>query len=443
MNVSLLTDMYELTMLQAAIKDGTVNRKAAFEVFARSLPNGFRYGVFAGLGRLLPMIEEFRFEGEELKWLREANIIDRDTYLYLSDYRFKGTITAYREGDLYFPHSPVLTVEGTFGECVLLETLILSVLNADSAIATKAARMVSEANGRKIIEMGSRRTHERSAVDAARAAYIAGFAATSNLQAGMTYGVPVTGTAAHAWTLAHGQEVEAFVAQIEGLGVETAMLVDTYDTEQGIANACEAASKYGAEGPGAIRIDSGDFFSGTQKARALLDELGATETKILVSGDMDEYTMKDLREAPIDGFGVGTKLVSTPPSGFVYKLVEIEQATGGVAGLSGETYMRRVAKKSKGKVSVGGKKTAYRLYDAEGVVTREVYYTDHVYDSSVEHEPKARLLNIVVMEDGTHMPETLESTRLFHTVEKALLPEGEQRVWVGTFDPFLTAEHVS
>ncbi len=449
MSVSLLTDQYELTMLQAAIADGTADRKATFEVFARSLPEGFRYGVFGGLGRLLPMIEEFTFNTDELTWLEQAGIVDLDTRNWLANYRFTGTVTAYREGDLYFPQSPVLTVEGTFGECVILETLILSVLNADSSIMTKAARMVSEANGRNIIEMGSRRTHERAAVDVARAAYIAGFSATSNLQAGMTYGIPTTGTAAHAWTLAHDSEEDAFAAQINGLGFQTTLLVDTYNIREGVERAMDAvrlASNGRIAGPGAIRIDSGDLYTEAFKAREQLDSRGAEQTKIVVSGDMDEYTMKDLKDAPIDGYGVGTKLVSTKPSGFVYKLVEIERVKG-----DGSTYMSRVSKNSKNKVSVGGKKRAWRQYDDRGTIKREFYRTDANHTApgspyqSAEEKGAVRTLTDVVMEKGRTIVNiegitALMEARAFHADEKHCLPSGEQRVWVGEFSPFLTAE---
>ena len=191
---ALLTDQYELTMVSAALRDGTAGRNCVFEVFARRLPTGRRYGVVAGPGRLLELIRDFRFTDEEVDFLRQAKIVDSATADWLAGYRFTGDIDGYAEGELFFPGSPIMTVSGTFAECVVLETLILSVLNHDCAIAAGAARMVTAARGRPIIEMGSRRTHEDAAVAAARAAYLAGFASTSNLAAGHRYGIPTTGT---------------------------------------------------------------------------------------------------------------------------------------------------------------------------------------------------------------------------------------------------------
>ena len=203
MTSALLTDQYELTMVDAALKDGTADRRCVFEVFARRLPDGRRYWVVAGLGRFLTALTDFRFGDEEIGFLRDRGVIDAGTAAYLADYRFTGSIRAYREGEVFFPNSPVLQIEGTFAEAVVLETLALSIFNADSAIASAAARMVSAADHRPLAEMGSRRTGEWNAVAAARAAYIAGFGATSNLEAGRSWGIPTMGTAAHAFTLLH------------------------------------------------------------------------------------------------------------------------------------------------------------------------------------------------------------------------------------------------
>src|SRR5215471_5421961 len=208
----LLTDKYELTMLAAALRDGTADRRTTFELFARRLPDGRRYGVVAGTGRLLEALPQFRFDDDACELV--AQFLDPDTVGYLRDFRFGGDIDGYAEGELYFPGSPVLSVTGSFAECVVLETLALSIFNHDTAIASAAARMVSAARERPLVEMGSRRTHEQAAVAAARAAYIAGFAASSNLEARFTYGVPSGGTAAHAFTLVHDSEQDAFTAQL-------------------------------------------------------------------------------------------------------------------------------------------------------------------------------------------------------------------------------------
>src|SRR6201996_3134876 len=236
-STALLTDHYELTMLQGALHSGAAQRRTIFEVFARHLPHGRRYGVVAGTGRLLDALERFRFDAADLDFLRASDIVDDVTLRYLESYRFTGNIWGYAEGDCYFPGSPIVVVEGTFAEAVILETITLSILNHDCAIASAASRMVSAAGDRPLIEMGSRRTHEEAAVAAARAAYLAGFSATSNLEARRRHGVPTTGTSAHAFTLLHDSEADAFRAQIDALGVGTTLLVDTYDITAGIETA--------------------------------------------------------------------------------------------------------------------------------------------------------------------------------------------------------------
>jgi nicotinate phosphoribosyltransferase len=337
-----------------------------FEVFARSLPGRRRYGVVAGMGRLVEALPDLRFHDDMLDFLRSSGVVDDDTCRWLSRYRFDGSIDAYAEGEAYFPGSPVAVVEGTFAECVVLETLILSVLNHDSAVATAAARMVCAANGRPCIEMGSRRTHEEAALAAARAAYLAGFAATSNLAAGDRWGVPTTGTAAHAFTLAHDDELGAFTAQVAALGPGTTLLVDTYDVEQGIRNAV------GVAGPalGAIRLDSGDLLTEAHRARRLLDELGATGTRIVVTSDLDENSIARLGSAPVDAYGVGTALVTgsgVPTAGFVYKLVARETGSGWAA----------VEKRSVGKGSRGGRKSPARRHAGGVAVAEQVWVGRH------------------------------------------------------------------
>ena len=356
-STALYTDHYELTMLAAALRDGTAQRRCVFEVFARRLPKGRRYGVVCGTGRLIEAIMNFRFDEEELDFLQRTGVIDADTARWLANYRFTGDIEGYPEGELYFPGSPILTVTGTFAETVVLETLVLSVLNHDCAIASAAARMVTAAHGRPIIEMGSRRTHEEAAIACARAAYLAGFASTSNLAAGKRYGIPTAGTAAHAFTLLHDSEPEAFSSQVATLGKDTTLLVDTYDITQGIRNAIAVA------GPRlrAIRLDSGDMSVLAAQAREQLDALGAKDTKIVVSGDLDEFQIAALAAEPVDMYGVGTSLVTgsgVPTAQLVYKLVEVDG--------------RPVVKRSENKATRGGKKTAVRRHKPTGTATEEV-----------------------------------------------------------------------
>jgi nicotinate phosphoribosyltransferase len=380
---ALLTDHYELTMVRAALRSGTAARRAVFEMFARHLPNGRRYGVVAGTGRLLDALKQFRFGDRELEYLERARIADAPTLEFLRNYRFSGDVWGYAEGDCYFPGSPILVVEGTFAEAVILETLALSIYNHDSAIASAASRMVQAAHGRPLVEMGSRRTHERAAIAAARAAYIAGFATTSNLRAGYQYGLPTSGTSAHAFTLVHDGEEKAFAAQLDALGPGTTLLVDTYDVADAIATAVELA------GPelGAIRIDSGDLAAVAREARAQLDSLGAGKTRIILTGDLDEFSIAALAAEPVDGYGVGTSLVTgsgAPTCAFVYKLVA--RADG-----EGPGPLRPVAKRSVGKPSRGGRKWAVRQLDEAGSAAAEVV-TDYEPNGGNGSRPLLQLL---------------------------------------------------
>jgi len=408
---ALLTDQYELTMLQAALRSGTAGRRAVFEVFARSLPAGRRYGIVAGTGRLLDAIEAFRFGQAELEFLTANGIVDKPTTQWLEKYRFSGNIWGYSEGDCFFPESPILVVEGTFAEAVLVETIALSILNHDCAIASAASRMVQVANGRPIIEMGSRRTHEWAAVAAARAAYIAGFATTSNLEAGRRYGVPTAGTAAHSFTLLHDSERHAFQVQLAALGESTTLLIDTYDIERAVQTAVKIA------GPalGAVRIDSGDLGVMARRVRDQLDSLGAHDTRIVVTGDLDEFGIAALGAAPVDGYGVGTSLVTgsgAPTASLVYKLVARTDTA------APDALMRPVAKRSPGKPSRGGRKTAVRRIDGHGTA-----YTETVSTGEPTPGPHDRVLLVPLVRDGEIIGrEPLTKARERHTRSLAELP---------------------
>lgn len=361
---ALMTDMYEYTMLDACLKDGTANRKCVFEVFTRHLPAGRRYGVVAGTGRILDALEHFHLDDEDLKFLADRKVVSPETIDWLENFHFSGSIKGYREGEMFFPNSPILQIEGTFGECTLLETLVLSILNYDSAVASAASRMVSAAKDRPCMDMGGRRTNEWSAVAAARAAVVGGFQGTANLLAAQLYGLKAIGTAAHCFTLVHDDERSAFESQIAALGRNTTLLVDTYNIEEAVKTAVEVA------GPelGGVRIDSGDLASLAQRVRNQLDALGATNTRITVTNDLDEYALAALQTAPVDSYGVGTMLVTgsgAPTCAMVYKLTEREGADG---------VMVPVMKKSKDKATTPGRKLAYRSYeynlaDAEHVIS--------------------------------------------------------------------------
>ena len=406
--MGMLTDHYELTMLEAALQSGAANRPCVFEVFTRRLPTGRRYGVLAGTGRLLDALANFHFDDDAIAMLSRAQVVNRETCNWLAAYRFRGSMEGYREGEPYFPGSPVLSVQGTFAEAVLLETLVLSVLNHDSAIAAAAARMVHAADGRPCIEMGSRRTHEEAAVAAARAAYIAGFDTTSNLAARQRYGVPTTGTSAHAFTLVHDDETEAFRAQLAALGTDTTLLVDTYDVEAAVRRAVDLA------GPslGAVRLDSGDLAETARSVRRLLDELGATSTRIVATSDLDEHSIAKLRSEPVDAFGVGTSVATgsgAPTAGFVYKLVSRARHSDG--------ELEPVAKSSSGKVGHGGAKTAARRL-VDHCATAEI-----VFVGAAACQPDDRQLTTPLVEDGVvmHHPD-LTQVREHHRAVMGELP---------------------
>lgn len=430
-STALFTDQYELTMLQAALKAGTAERRSVFEVFTRRLPHGRRYGVVAGTGRVLDAVTNFRFDAQMLAFLGERGIVDEPTLKWLADYRFQGDIWGYPEGEVYFPGSPLLRVEGSFAECVLLETVILSILNHDSAIAAAASRMSSAAGGRPLIEMGARRTHELAAVAAARAAYVGGFATTSDLAAGFRYGIPTVGTSAHAFTLLHDQERDAFRAQVDALGADTTLLVDTYDVAEAVRTAVEVA------GPelGAVRIDSGDLLLVAHRVRQQLDDLGATDTRIVVTSDLDEYAIASLAAAPVDAYGVGTQLVTGsghPTCSMVYKLVARAESADPSAELV------PVAKKSSGgKTSIGGRKWAARRLDKYGVAEAEVVGTGPVPDELADRQ----LLVELVKGGEVVAREPLDAARERHIAARGNLPLSATQLSRG--EPVLPTEYLN
>ncbi|WP_244859895.1 nicotinate phosphoribosyltransferase [Intrasporangium calvum] len=396
-------------MVQAALASGEAHRRCVFEAFSRRLPDGRRYGVVGGTGRFLEALEQFRFGDDEIRFLADRNVVDAATIDWLAGYRFSGTISGYPEGECYFPYSPVLVVESTFAEGVLLETVVLSILNHDTAIASAASRMTAAAGDRPCIEMGSRRTQEESAVAAARAAYVAGFEATSNLEAGRRYGVPTAGTAAHAFTLLYDSEREAFTAQVQSLGKGTTLLVDTYDVRTAVDLAMEIA---GSE-LGAVRLDSGDLLIQAKEVRTQLDAAGNTATRIIVTSDLDEHAIAALAAGPVSGYGVGTALVTgsgAPTASMVYKLVQRENGAG---------EMENVAKKSKDKASVGGRKWAMRRRNAGGVAEAEVIGIGE----RPQDDGNDRPLMIELVRDGEVVDhQDIHEARSRHAAARAELP---------------------
>ena len=412
-------------MLQAALGAGTAHRRSVFELFPRRLPEGRRYGVVAGVGRALEAVERFRFDDDVLAAL--GDVVNEDTLDWLRDYRFSGDIWGYAEGEMYFPYSPLLVVESTFAEAVLLETVLLSVYNHDSAVASAASRMTLAAGDRPCIEMGSRRTHEVAAVASARAAYVAGFEASSNLGARHAYGVPTTGTSAHSFTLLHDTEADAFRAQVASLGRGTTLLVDTYDIAEAVTLAVEVAGT----DLGAVRLDSGDLGLTARRVRAQLDRLGATGTKIVVTSDLDEFAISALASAPVDAYGVGTELVTGsghPTCGFVYKLVAREDDAG---------TMTSVAKKSLDKISLGGRKYALRRRDRRGVAEAEVV---GIGTSPVDDGDDRPLMVDLVRDGAVVGTEPLDDARARHARARAELPPAAQQMSRG--EPVIKTLHL-
>jgi nicotinate phosphoribosyltransferase len=427
-STALMTDRYELTMLQAALRGGTAHRRSVFELFGRRLPEGRRYGVVAGVGRALDAVERFCFDEEALAFLADQHVVDDQTLDYLASYRFRGDIWGYPEGEVYFPYSPLMVVESSFADAILLETVLLSILNHDSAIASAASRMTCAAGDRPCIEMGSRRTHEEAAVACARAAYVTGFQATSNLAAGLRHGIPTTGTSAHSFTLLHDSERDAFTAQVESLGRGTTLLVDTYDIAEAVRLGVEIA---GTE-LGAVRIDSGDLGILAHEVRAQLDSLGAAATRIVVTSDLDEHAIAALAAAPVDGYGVGTSLVTGsghPTSGFVYKLV---------ARADDDGVMVDVAKKSKDKASMGGRKYALRRRNAKGIAEAEVV---GVGAPPTDDGDDRALLVPLVRAGEVVGREPLERSRERHATSRAELPMPAHQMSRG--EPVIPTVHLA
>lgn len=411
-STALLTDMYELTMIKAAIHAGTAFRRCTFELFPRRLPSGRSYGVVAGTGRALQAVANFRFTDQEISYLTDQGIADDTLAEWLANYRFTGTMRGYPEGELFFAGSPILELEGSFAECVILETVLLSIFNYDSAIASAASRMTLAAEGRPIIEMGGRRTHEWGAVAGARAAWIAGFGSSSDLEAGRSWGIPVSGTAAHAFTMLFDSEEDAFKAQLASQGENTTLLVDTYDVDTAITTAVELT----AGRLGAIRLDSGDLTTEVRRVRTLLDSLGATKTKIIVTNDLDEYQIAALRGAPVDGFGVGTSVVTGsghPTCAMVYKMVSRASSD------EVDAPQHPVAKHSKNKATIGGRKYAMRQLDSSGIATAEILGV------GVKPRPDSndRLITQTLIDRGQFVyDESLSAARLRHEMARSQLP---------------------
>jgi nicotinate phosphoribosyltransferase len=334
-----MTDLYQLTMAAGYFHHQVHHKRVSFELFIRKLPNERRYLVFAGLERVIEYLRELRFSESQIAYLRQMpglrSAMSFDLVEYLRDFRFRGDVWAMPEGTICFANEPLVRVTGTLLEAQLVETFLLSAINTETMIASKAARIVRAADGKQVIEFGTRRTSPDEAVSSARAAFIAGFSGTSNVEAGHRWDIPVLGTAAHSWTMSHESELEAFSRYVDAFPDNAILLVDTYDTIEGTKNAIRAA---GQKLKG-VRLDSGDLLKLSFAVRALLDDAGLQRASIVASGDLNEYKIRDLlaARAPIDQFGVGTDLVRSrdcPTLGGVYKLVYDHTADRPVAKFS-------------------------------------------------------------------------------------------------------------
>ena len=350
---ALFVDLYELTMAQVYYERGMTG-EAVFELTVRGLPEGWDYLIAAGLDRALSFLEALRFTEDDLAFLKSLPQFDSGFIDRLRDLRFTGEVWAPPEGTVVYPDEPLIQVVAPLPEAQIVETALLNQIAYPTLVASKAARAVDAAAGRAVIEFGGRRAHgSEAAIEASRATYIAGFEATSSVEAGRRYGIPTTGTMAHSFVLASDSEEEAFDAFVARYPATT-LLVDTYDTATGVTNAIKTARQFGPGSVGAIRIDSGDFRSESWQARVKLDTTGLSDVRIVASGGLDEYQIADLvaSNAPIDVFACGTSIVAPPDAATLdsaYKMVAYEG--------------RAVAKRSVGKPSVGHRKQVWRLGD--------------------------------------------------------------------------------
>lgn len=371
-NLTMLTDLYQLTMLKGYHRFGMHNRRAVFTMFFRDAP-GLRYAVMAGNEQLLSYIKNLHFEAEDLAYLRSLGIFDEEFLAYLATFRFTGNIDIVREGTIVFPGEPIVRVDAPLAEAQLIETALLTLIGHQSLIATKANRVCRSAGNGKVMEFGLRRAQGPDAgLYGARAAVIGGCASTSNVLAGQTFGIPVAGTHAHSWVMSFESEIEAFRAYAECFPDNALLLVDTYDTlNSGVPNAITVFEELRARGgkPLGIRLDSGDLAYLSQQARQMLDEAGFPEVIICASNDLDETIIRDLKlqGARIDLWGVGTKLITSADRsafGGVYKMCALE--TDGV-------LVPKIKRSDNPiKVTLPGLQELYRIYDPQGMAVADL-----------------------------------------------------------------------
>ena len=419
-NVAMLTDLYELTMC-ASYFDNRKLEPASFDLFIRKLPPNRSYLLFAGLEQVLRFIERMKFTEEHIKFLKSQGFKE-DFLDYLRNFKFTGDVWAVPEGTIVFPNEPLIRVTAPIIEAQLVETFALNTVNLQTTIATKASRVVYAAKGKPVIEFGLRREHGVDAgMKVARASYIAGCAGTSNVLAGMKYGIPVFGTMAHSFVMFFSNEVEAFRAFTKTFPDKSTLLIDTFDNIKGAENAIIVAKELEEKGfkLRGVRLDSGDLVSISKKVRKMLDENGLGYVQIFASGDLDEYRIEELlrKGAKIDSFGVGTKMGTSadrPYVDIIYKLCE---------KVNGKGKFQPIMKLSEGKATLPGRKQVFRLRDAEGSFVKDVIALE---DEKVDGEP----LLIKVVEKGKVVYDfpTLEDIRGRALENLSRLPEKYKRL---------------
>ncbi len=411
---SLFTDLYQLTMAQSHYHSGRRGR-ATFSLFFRNFPPNRAYYVFSGLESAVEYLDNLAFSESDIDGLRELGIFDPGFLNCLNELEFSGGVRAMREGEIFFAREPVIEISGPLIECQLVETYIMNRVNLESMLATKAARVVDAADGRSVVDFAARRSHgPDAAMTHARSSYIAGFDGSSNVAAAVKFGIPAVGTMSHSYISSFNTEREAFTAYAKSFPDSSTLLVDTYDTLSGVANAIAVAKDMESRGHRlrAIRLDSGDIESLARRSRATLDHAGLDYVRILASGGLDEYSISELADAhaPIDGFGVGTKVgvsADAPYTDFVYKLVEYDG--------------KPIMKLSEDKVYLPGPKQVSRQTGSDGTMTLDVMrgYDDHA--ARVEGEPLLQ----PVMENGkrTRALPSLDEIRAFHSRRVGMLPD--------------------
>lgn len=418
---ALYTDFYELTMAQGYFQSGRKDLRACFDYFFRENPFNGGYVIFAGLSDVLEILETLKFEDEEIDYLKSQGF--RDEFLqFLREFRFRGTIYSVREGEVVFPLEPLVRVEGNIIETQMIETLLLNLLNFESLIATKASRIRFAAGDRRVVDFGLRRAQGLGGIHASKAAVIGGFDATSNVYTAFHYSLPTTGTQAHSWIQSFGDELTSFRKFAEIYPDRCILLVDTYNTlRSGLPNAITIAKELESNGHKllGIRLDSGDLAYLSKKARAMLDQAGLHYVKIVVSNQLDEYLIRSLiqQEAPIDSFGVGTRVVTahdTPALDGVYKM-----------SMCGEKPRLKFSE-SYTKTTLPGLKKVYRymngegMFYADGVVLEEegeiesIYHPFFLEQHSKVQQFRREPIFIKVMENGRtlmKLPTPQESSR--------------------------------